>query len=42
MKIDNSRNYLSGLILCNFVPELIINLVFSAAGSRIVRSFQKV
>lgn len=33
---------LSGLILCNFVPELIINLVFSAAGSRIVRSFQKV
>lgn len=28
---------LSGLVLCNFVPELIINLVFSAAGQRIVQ-----
>ena len=28
---------LSALILCNFVPELIINVVFSAAGQRIVK-----
>lgn len=27
---------LSGLVLCNFVPELIINVIFSAAGQRIV------
>lgn len=26
---------LSGLVLCNFVPELIINVVFSAPGQRI-------
>ena len=26
---------LSGLVLCNFVPELIINIVFSPAGQRI-------
>lgn len=32
---------LSGLILCNFVPELIINLLFSAAGQRIVHSLEK-
>ena len=32
---------LSGLILCNFVPELIINLLFSAAGHRIVHSLEK-
>ena len=32
---------LSGLILCNFVPELIINLVFSAAGQRIIHSLEK-
>ena len=29
---------LSGLVLCNFVPELIINLLFSAAGTRILRN----
>lgn len=33
---------LSGLILCNFVPELVINLLFSAAGGRIVRSLETV
>lgn len=32
---------LSGLVLCNFVPELIINLVFSPAGSRILRTLSK-
>lgn len=32
---------LSGLVLCNFVPELVINLVFSAAGQRIVRNLNK-
>lgn len=31
---------LSGLILCNFVPELIINVIFSGAGSRILRSLE--
>ena len=28
---------LSALILCNFVPEIIINVVFSTAGQRIVK-----
>ena len=28
---------LSGLVLANFVPELIINIVFSAAGQRIMQ-----
>jgi len=32
---------LSGLVLCNFVPELIINLVFSGAGQRILTSLEK-
>lgn len=32
---------LSGLILCNFVPELIINLVFSGAGKRIIHTIEK-
>ncbi len=32
---------LSGLVLCNFVPELVINLVFSPAGQRIVHGAQK-
>lgn len=32
---------LSGLVLCNFVPELIINLIFSAAGQRIVYMIEK-
>ena len=31
---------LSGLILCNFVPELVINLVFSGAGCRILKSLE--
>lgn len=32
---------LSGLVLCNFVPELIINVLFSPAGSRILRTLEK-
>lgn len=32
---------LSGLVLCNFVPELVINLVFSAPASRILKSLSK-
>lgn len=32
---------LSGLVLCNFVPELIINLVFSPAGQRILYTVSK-
>ena len=32
---------LSGLMLCNFVPELIINLVFSPAGQRILMTVNK-
>lgn len=32
---------LSGLILANFVPELIINVVFSPAGNRIMQVVQK-
>lgn len=32
---------LSGLVLVNFVPELIINVVFSPASQRIIRSVSK-
>lgn len=32
---------LSGLVLANFVPELIINVVFSPAGQRIVHVLQR-
>ena len=32
---------LTGLILANFVPELIINVVFSPAGQRIIHTFIK-
>ena len=32
---------LSGLVLCNFVPELIINIVFSPAGQRILHAVRK-
>lgn len=32
---------LSGLVLCNFVPELIINLAFSPASVRIVTTVNK-
>lgn len=32
---------LSGLMLCNFLPELIINLVFSPAGQRILMTVNK-
>lgn len=32
---------LSGLVLCNFVPELIINVVFSPASARISQILQK-
>ena len=32
---------LSGLVLINFVPELIINIVFSPAGQRILNAVKK-
>ena len=32
---------LSGIVLCNFVPELIINIAFSPAGQRIGQSVKK-
>ena len=32
---------LSGLVLANFLPELIINVVFSPAGQRIVKTVKK-
>ena len=32
---------LSGLVLCNFVPELVINMVFSPAGQRILHILEK-
>jgi len=32
---------LSGLVLCNFVPELIINVVFSPFGQRIIHTIRK-
>ena len=32
---------LSGIVLCNFVPELIINVVFSPAGQRILQVVKK-
>ena len=39
---SNIAGYLlSGIILVNFVPELIINLVFSPAGQRIVHAVKK-
>lgn len=32
---------ISGIVLCNFVPELIINVAFSPAGQRILRVVKK-
>lgn len=32
---------MSGLVLANFVPELIINIVFSPASERIIKSVKK-
>ena len=32
---------LSGLVLCNFVPELVINILFSPFGQRIIHTIQK-
>jgi uncharacterized membrane protein len=32
---------LSGLVLCNFVPELIINVIFSPASARIAQTVSK-
>ena len=32
---------LSGLMLCNFLPELIINVVFSPAGQRILHTVKQ-
>ena len=33
---------LTGLVLCNFVPEMILNVVFSPAGHQITRIVKKV
>lgn len=32
---------LTGLVLCNFVPEMILNVIFSPAGYQITRIFNK-
>ena len=32
---------LTGLILANFVPELIINVVFGTAGQRVLKTVKK-
>ena len=32
---------LTALVLCNFVPELLINVVFSPAGQRIIHAMKK-
>lgn len=32
---------LSGLVLCNFVPELVINIAFAPFGQRIIHTAQK-
>lgn len=32
---------LTGLVLCNFVPELILNIIFSPAGHQIARIVKK-
>ena len=32
---------LSGLVLCNFVPELIINVIFSPAATNILKTVKK-
>ena len=32
---------ISGIVLCNFVPELIINIAFSPAGQRILKVVKK-
>jgi len=32
---------LTGLVLANFVPELIINVIFSPAGQRIIHMFKR-
>ena len=32
---------LSGIVLCNFLPELLINIVFSPAGQRILSVVKK-
>lgn len=31
---------LSGLVLCNFLPELVINVLFAPAAQRIMRSLK--
>ena len=38
---DVIRYVLTGLVLANFVPELIINVVFSPAGQRILQAVKK-
>ena len=32
---------MSGIVLCNFLPELLINIVFSPAGQRILNAVKK-
>lgn len=40
---SNIAGYLlSGIVLVNFVPELLINIVFSPAGHRIVKAAKKI
>ena len=40
---SNIAGYLlSGIVLINFVPELLINIVFSPAGHRIVKAAKKI
>ena len=39
--VDLIAYILSGLVLINFVPELIINIVFSPAGQRILNAVKK-
>ena len=32
---------LTGLVLANFVPELLINVIFGTAGQRILKTVKK-
>ncbi len=38
---DTLAYVMSALVLCNFVPELIINVIFSPAGQRILHAVKK-
>ncbi len=39
---DVAGYVLTGIVLANFVPELLINIVFSPAGQRVVHAVKKV